>query len=77
MFMLTSITGSDEQKTKMCQRMTAECSKATGIEASYWWVYICDADKTSEFGSVLPKPGEEEAWVNSLSEEVRKRYGLY
>ncbi len=61
----------------MCERMTAECSQATGIEPSYWWVYICDADKTSEFGRVLPKPGEEKEWVASLDKDVRDRYGLY
>ena len=68
---------SDEQKTRMCERMMNECAAAVGMERSYWWIYICDADKTAEFGSVLPKPGEEDAWVKGLGKEVRDRYGLY
>lgn len=35
------------------------------------------ANTGAEFGSVLPKPGEEEAWVAGLKKEVRDRYGLY
>ena len=57
--------------------MMNECAEATGIENFFFWVYICDADKTAEFGSILPKPGEEEAWVARLPKEVRDRYGLY
>lgn len=68
---------SDEQKRKMCERMTAEFSEVTSIDASYVWVYICDVEKASEFGSVLPKPGEEGKWVAGLGKEVRDRYGLY
>ena len=68
---------SDDQKTKMAKRMMEECGAATGIEKSYFWVYVCDAEKTAEFGSILPQPGEEEAWVAQLSKDVRDRYGLY
>ena len=68
---------SDEQKNAMAKRMMTECSGVVGVDASYFWVYICDADKTAEFGSILPKPGEEAAWVNGLSKDVRDRYGLY
>ena len=67
----------DEQKTAMAEGMMAECSEAVGIDRSFLWVYICDAEKTAEFGSILPKPGEEEAWVAKLPKEVRDRYGLY
>ena len=54
-----------------------ECASATEIEHFFFWVYICDAEKTAEFGSILPNPGEEEAWVKQLSKEVRDKYGLY
>ena len=68
---------SDAQKTAMAERMMNECAEAIGIDKSYIWVYICDADKTAEFGQVLPEPGQEEAWVAKLPKEVRDRYGLY
>ena len=68
---------SDAQKTAMAERMMNECAEAIGIDKSYIWVYICDADKTAEFGQVLPEPGQEEAWVARLPKEVRDRYGLY
>ena len=68
---------SDAQKTAMAERMMNECAEAIGIDKSYIWVYICDADKTAEFGRVLPEPGQEEAWVARLPKEVRDRYGLY
>lgn len=41
---------SDEQKTKMCERMMRECAEAIGVDKSFVWVYVCDADKTAEFG---------------------------
>ena len=53
-----------------------ECAKAIGVEKSYIWVYICDADKTAEFGAVLPEPGQEKAWVEKLPKEVKQRYGI-
>lgn len=68
---------SDAQKTAMAERMMNECAEAIEIDKSYIWVYICDADKTAEFGQVLPEPGQEEAWVAKLPKEVRDRYGLY
>ncbi len=67
----------DAQKTRLCHRLTMECAEVAGIDASYWRVYICNTDKTSGFGSVLPKPGEEEEWVATLDKDVRDRYGLY
>jgi phenylpyruvate tautomerase PptA (4-oxalocrotonate tautomerase family) len=67
----------DQQKTAMAERMMNECAEAIGIDKSYIWVYICDAEKTAEFGSILPEPGQEKAWVEKLPKEVRDRYGLY
>lgn len=53
-----------------------ECAQAIGIDKSYIWVYICDAEKTAEFGAVLPEPGQEKAWAQALPSEVRERYGI-
>ena len=53
-----------------------ECAEAIGVGKSYIWVYICDADKTAEFGAVLPEPGQEKVWVEKLPKEVKERYGI-
>ncbi|KAK5170959.1 uncharacterized protein LTR77_004103 [Saxophila tyrrhenica] len=68
---------SDAQKTAMVKRIMSECSEAMGVDPSFVWAYICDAEKTAEFGSVLPEPGQEKAWVEAIPKEVRDRYGLY
>lgn len=53
-----------------------ECAQAIDVDKSYIWVYICDADKTAEFGAVLPEPGQEKAWMEKLPAEVKRRYGI-
>ena len=67
----------DAQKTHMVERMLESCSRAAGIDPSYLWVYLCDIPKMAEFGSVLPDPGGERDWVETLGRGVRERYGLY
>ena len=67
---------SDAQKTAMCERMMKECAEAIRVDSSFVWVYICDADKTAEFGAVLPEPGHEKEWKEALPKEVRTRYGI-
>ncbi len=49
---------SDAQKTAMVTRIMNECSEAMRVDPSYVWAYICDAEKTAEFGAVLPEPGK-------------------
>ncbi|KAK3705103.1 hypothetical protein LTR37_013470 [Vermiconidia calcicola] len=66
----------DEQKNAMATRMMDECAEVTGIDRSYFWVYICDAEKTAEFGSILPEPGGEKEWVENLPKGVRDRERL-
>ena len=68
---------SDAQKTAMVTRMMNECAEAIGVDRSYVWAYICDAEKTAEFGAVLPEPGKEKEWVEAIPREVRERYGMY
>ena len=68
---------SDAQKTAIAERMMKGCAEVCGLDPSYVWVYICEADKTVEFGSVLPAPGGEKAWEEALPREVGERYGLY
>jgi phenylpyruvate tautomerase PptA (4-oxalocrotonate tautomerase family) len=67
----------DEQRTKMITRIVNLASSATNIDASYFWVYICDIPKMAEFGSVMPNPGGEAAWVTALPDSVKERYQFY
>ena len=67
---------SDKQKTAIAERISNECAEATGIDKSYFWVYISDLAKASEFGGVLPEPRQEKEWLAQIPKSVRERYGL-
>jgi phenylpyruvate tautomerase PptA (4-oxalocrotonate tautomerase family) len=64
----------DEQKEQLIKRMMELSSIACDIDASYFWIYLCDIPKMAEFGSLLPVPGKEGPWSLSLPAEVKKRY---
>jgi phenylpyruvate tautomerase PptA (4-oxalocrotonate tautomerase family) len=64
----------EAQTQDIINRITTFGSAATGIDATYFWVYICDITTMSEFGSVMPKPGGEGKWIASLPAEVKTRY---
>ncbi|RFU34990.1 hypothetical protein B7463_g1353, partial [Scytalidium lignicola] len=66
----------DEQKTTMLSRMVKLSSEASGIDPSFFWVYLCDIPKMAEFGSIMPDPGGEAEWIASLPQEVKERYQL-
>lgn len=66
----------EEQKDAIALRIMNECAAALAIDSSYVWVYVNDADKTAEFGKLLPKPGGEKEWLKSISQEVRSRYHM-
>jgi phenylpyruvate tautomerase PptA (4-oxalocrotonate tautomerase family) len=63
------------QKTKMIQEMLAATAVAAGTPQFNVWVYIVELvpGQMIEFGRILPVPGHEEEWLNSLSAEDRKR----
>ncbi|KAL6892030.1 4-oxalocrotonate tautomerase [Trichoderma evansii] len=64
----------EEQTRDIISRITNLGSEATGIDASFFWIYLCDITTMSEFGSVMPKPGGEGQWIASLPADVKKRY---
>lgn len=67
----------EEQKDAIATRIMNECATALSIDSSYIWVYVNDADKTAEFGKILPKPGGEKEWLKSIPHDVRSRYHMY
>ena len=64
-----------EQKSALLNRICSEVGKVVGTSAENIWVYINDvpADGIAEYGRVLPQPGEEQAWLASLSGDLRDR----
>ena len=66
-----------QQKEAIASRIMNECADALGIDPSYVWVYVNDADKTAEFGKILPKPGEEKEWFKSIPDAVKERYHMF
>ncbi|KAH8801517.1 4-oxalocrotonate tautomerase [Xylogone sp. PMI_703] len=64
----------DEQKEAMLSRMVKLSSEASGIDPSFFWVYLCDIPKMAEFGSIMPNPGGEAEWIASLPQDVKERY---
>ncbi|MCE4225873.1 hypothetical protein HCU64_19145 [Methylobacterium sp. C25] len=43
------------------------------VKESEIWVYLCNLEPTDmvEYGHVLPKPGEEQAWFDALPSELQ------
>ena len=66
-----------EQKARMLRRIMAETSAILGIADQDVWVSISDtpAHAVLEFGTVLPEPGQEDAWLASLPEPLREKLG--
>jgi phenylpyruvate tautomerase PptA (4-oxalocrotonate tautomerase family) len=61
------------QRTRMMLRMMEEVSRITGVKKDQIWVYVCNLAPTDmvEYGHVLPIPGEETAWFDSLPKSLQ------
>lgn len=66
---------SREQKARMLRRIMQETSAILGISEQAVWVYISDipAHGVLEFGNVLPEPGGEAQWLESLPAALREK----
>lgn len=65
----------NEQKSRMLQRMMQDVSRAIGTTEDAVWVYLSDlpAENLTEYGHILPPLGQEEAWLSSLPDALQKR----
>lgn len=56
-------------------RLVEDAAQATGLPPHAVWVYVAElpARAMVEYGRVLPEPGDEEAWIETLSPEGRAR----
>ncbi len=60
-------------KTRMIKLMAASLCEASGVPMSGVWVYVGELPPRQmiEYGHVLPEPGDEDAWLASLSSDDR------
>jgi phenylpyruvate tautomerase PptA (4-oxalocrotonate tautomerase family) len=65
----------DEQKSKMLNRIMRDVGKASGAAAETVWVYLSDipAQNIAEYGRVLPPPGNEDSWFATLPNALRDK----
>jgi phenylpyruvate tautomerase PptA (4-oxalocrotonate tautomerase family) len=66
---------SDEQREQLMLTIVRDVSRISGIPAENVWVNLCNLAPNDmvEYGRVLPKPGEEQHWFESLPLPLKKR----
>jgi hypothetical protein len=64
----------EEQRAQLMLNVMNDVSQITGYASDDIWVYLCNLAPTDmvEYGHVLPKPGEEQSWFESLPLSLRK-----
>ena len=67
----------EEQKARMLERILADVAGIAETVPENVWVYICDIPATNiaEYGSILPTPGNEAAWLERLPAALKARLG--
>lgn len=62
-----------EQKASLLREIVESLHRITQLEKRYLWVYLSELPPANmiEYGQVLPQPGTEDAWLQSLPEEDR------
>ena len=65
----------DSQRGALLLRLAREVSAIAGVAAEDVWVYLNELPPANmvEYGAILPQPGQEEAWFNSLPAATRDR----
>jgi len=63
-----------QEKLKMIKLMADAVGEAAGVRRTGVWVYIAElpARQMSEYGYVLPEPGDEQVWTYALPQEDRE-----
>ncbi len=65
---------SDEQREQIMLNIMNDVSRISDIPAENVWINLCNLAPTDmlEYGHVLPRPGEEQQWFESLPLPLRK-----
>lgn len=60
-------------RTAMAGDIAAAVQRVAGVPRQFVWVYLSELARTDmiEFGSVLPVPGQEAAWIEAMAPEIR------
>jgi phenylpyruvate tautomerase PptA (4-oxalocrotonate tautomerase family) len=63
------------ERAELIQKIVPATCEILGVPRYAVWVYLSELPSRamSEFGHVLPEPGDEEAWLASLPAEDRRR----
>lgn len=66
---------SEEQLKALMLRIVGDVSRISGIPAENVWINMCMLNPTDmvEYGRVLPGPGEEQQWFETLPQTLRER----
>ena len=64
-----------QQKTRMLNRILDEVSEIMHVSKEEVWVYISDipAESVAEYGRPLPPPGQENDWLATLPEVLKEK----
>jgi phenylpyruvate tautomerase PptA (4-oxalocrotonate tautomerase family) len=64
---------SEQARSLLMLNIMKDVSQIVGLKEDDIWVYLCNLAPTDmvEYGHVLPKPGEEQAWFESLSSSLQ------
>lgn len=65
---------SEDVRQKLMLSIMKDVSSIAGVNEQDIWVYLCNLAPTDmvEFGHVLPQPGQEQAWFQSLPAELQR-----
>lgn len=61
----------DEQRANLMVTLLDHVAKASGLDKNTIWCYLVDI-KALMFGSVLPNPGQEKAWLDRNPDNVKQ-----
>ncbi|WP_258002308.1 tautomerase family protein [Burkholderia sp. WAC0059] len=66
---------SEEQREALMLHIVGDVSRISGIPAENVWINLCMLEPTDmvEYGRVLPGPGKEQQWFETLPLSVRMR----
>jgi phenylpyruvate tautomerase PptA (4-oxalocrotonate tautomerase family) len=64
---------SEEERQQLMLNIMKDISQIAGVKEQDIWVYLCNLAPTDmvEYGHVLPRPRQEQAWFESLPAELR------
>ena len=62
-----------DQKRRLLESIVSVVVEAAATEKRYVWAYVAELPPSQmvEYGNVLPEPGHESGWLDSLSTEDR------